>query len=523
MAWRGSRVIRLEDGLSNCAPGGRRKSRSAPPHRRGIALAWTAIVLLVMILMVGLGIDAGLAALGLHQLQNAVDAGSLAGAQIVKTDADGAVVRSHDVALLNDVMRLPVFLRTTRQPDPFDGAEDAYDILVGRWVSQNHTFFPTLDAPNAVQAVGRRLADLGGPSPPVGLVFGGMAGVPTVDLTRLSVAWCFDSAGAGLICLSPDAVPGLYVYGNAQIDVENGGIHVNSIAMGMKKNAGTHVQGNSVTIDCGYLNVVGSTDPPPLPGEWDSYFGDIDGTYHEFGVQTGVEPIADPVATIMGTDRLDVPMVDGDYLYGTAQFPGSTVTKYLAPITSSCTLGPGYYPGGLRVTSSGVTVTLDPTLNWNAATQGQPIYYFGGGTDGKSGLVVNGGNLIGRGATIYVTKDYVNANGQWGKVDLQGNGTIDLASPADEAGTDVDGMPGIAIWQDPRNPNDVTLNGTVGMYMIGTLYFPPPTHVDIEGTPGKTGNQIICGSLDVTGNATIVVNYDGRNDPFRLIHSVIVE
>ena len=250
MAWRGSRVIRLEDGLSDCAPGGRRKSRSAPPHRRGIALAWTAIVLLVMILMVGLGIDAGLAALGLHQLQNAVDAGSLAGAQIVKTDADGAVVRSHDVALLNDVMRLPVFLRTTRQPDPFDGAEDAYDILVGRWVSQNHTFFPTLDASNAVQAVGRRLADLGGPSPPVGLVFGGMAGVPTVDLTRLSVAWCFDSAGAGLICLSPDAVPGLYVYGNAQIDVENGGIHVNSIAMGMKKNAGTHVQGHEQRL-CG--------------------------------------------------------------------------------------------------------------------------------------------------------------------------------------------------------------------------------------------------------------------------------
>ncbi len=192
-------------------------------------------------------------------------------------------------------------------------------------------------------------------------------------------------------------------------------------------------------------------------------------------------------------------------------------TPITGTIEDTCTLAPGYYPYGIRLTNSGATVTLDPDAG---GYSGPPIYIFGGGEvgDPDCGLYVNGGNLIGEGVTCYVTKSYGldEAVQRYGVTRLMGTGTIELLSPGDQlradgvVDADVDGLEGIAIWQDTENDNFIHLNGGGDLNVSGTLYF-PTQHTILEGNLGQAGNQILCGSAEITGKATITVDYDNRN------------
>jgi Flp pilus assembly protein TadG len=501
-------------------------------NRRGIALAWTAIVLFVMIGIVGLSIDWGKVVWNVHQMQNAADAGALAGAQIVKADHSGAITRTHDFAIKNWADQLPVILRTTTQTDPFSGDESGLDIILGRWVRLDHTFFATLDAPNAVKVIARRGPSQGAGTPSLVTVFSPIFTDIPVDANRVAIACCFDSGGSGLICLSRSAVPGLYISGTGDIDVQGGGIHVNSTVVGNNSNAGSWIQGGA-NIDCGQLNVVGGIDPPPEDGRWANIFTDKDGTYHPFTVNditnAEVAHIDDPVKATMlqrgdlyvdpvAGDRLDLPTLIDNGTFPTRQVVGE---GSIGATTRS--LPPGYYPYGINLTKSNVTITLDPKAD--ATYTGPPIYIFGGAGGSNSGLYVNGGNLIGNGVTCYVTKSY-GFGDLYGVTRLMGNGIIHLTSPGDLSDTDsigVDGRPGIAVWQDPANPNYVHLNGGGDLRIQGTLYFPDPIHARLEGNLGEAGNQILCGSADILGKAVINVNYDGRNDPFQSNTSRLVK
>jgi len=115
-------------------------------------------------------------------------------------------------------------------------------------------------------------------------------------------------------------------------------------------------------------------------------------------------------------------------------------------------------------------------------------------------------------------------DGGLGVTDWGAGSAIDLWSPGDWQnhinGTEdlslVEGLNGVAVWQDPnmRYQNEaveVHLNGTPGGGVHGTLYFPDPIHVFLNGDLGQMGNQILCGSATVEGNATISVDFDGRN------------
>ncbi len=461
---------------------------------RGIALAWTAIVLVVMIGMVGLSIDWGKAVWNVHQMQNAADAAALAGAQVVKFDPTAAIPRAYDIGLENHVDGLAVTLSKT----------DGVDITVGRWIRQHREFLATTDTPDAVRVRVRRGDKLGSDRPPLAMLFAPLFGTNPVNASREAVAWDCTYSGAALICLSTTAQPALKIWGNAEVDVSNGGIHVNSSAT-------PAVQvGGSAEIECGFLNSVGETQPGADAAAWDSYFKSL-----PFSVNTqdtsGVTAIDDPVAAAMGgNNELDLPRdAGGNLIYGTVK-TGTTITKAgAATINSSCTLGPGYFPGGITM-KGGKTIVLDPTLGWDSSTMGQPVFFLGG-----VGLIANNGSLTGHGVTIYIT------DAKSAKLDLGGNITIDLTSPGDEAGTSVDGMAGISIWVDPDNTNDVTLNGCVGEGVAGTLYF-PGSHVDIEGTPGDGCTQLIAASMDVTGNVNIGVDYDKRNFGNNMAVSYIV-
>jgi hypothetical protein len=519
------------------------QTKASPKHHRhrGIALAWTAIVITAVLLLVGLSIDTAKLCYNVHQMQNATDAAALAGARIVKTSSpDDTRQFTHDLAFANKAEQLDVFLRMDPQPEPFTADENSYDILIGRWVRYNRTFIPTLDAPNAVQAVARRTAALGATNPAlraIRYIFGPLAGVPTADAATLSIGWCYNSGGAGLICLSDSATPGLYVSGNADLDIDGGGIHVNSTASGHNSSDGSWLQGSSL-VDAGFINVVGGIDPPPDSSDWVHIFQGGTNGVNGFSVSDmttipAPQHIDDPLAAQMlaqgdpyvdpltGT-HLDLPLLIENGTFPTFNIPtvGGTGT--------TVTLAPGYYPNGISL-SNGDKVILQPTSASGAGT----IFIFGGGTNKNNsnvGLYMTAGTLIGHGVTCYVTYNF--ATHVYGLTRLTG-GAVDLLSPGDwqnklniENGDQFDvslvnGLNGIAIWQDPTMidpktglPPDVHLNGNADFFISGTLYFPDPIHVVLEGNLGQAGNQILCGSADILGKAVINVNYDTRNQGF---------
>ncbi|HCO96963.1 MAG TPA: hypothetical protein DIU00_23995 [Phycisphaerales bacterium] len=529
------------------------------PHRhlrrRGIALIWTALVILVMVLFVGLSLDAGKLVLNAQQLQNAADAAAMAGALYVKTELPDFVrMKAAEAGFANAAEKLHVTLQQIEQPANFPIADDGsydfsgHDIIIGRWIRYYQTFLPTLDNANAVMVITRRHEDLAEmDAPPLRLIWGPIVGVDTANAAKETIAYCSSSNGAGLIVLSNEPEQTLNIAGNSVIDIDNGGIHVNSpSAVEQSNHTAAWIQNATAVIDATFLNVVGGVNPEPDSDMWDAIFANAEeGGYTVLDHMDGVQSIDDPLAAGMlsggGTPYVIAYDEDGiaetgpgarldleallDYYGG----PLETFDKEEDPnwdtITSNMTLGPGYYPNGMLI-SAGVDVVLQP--NPALGFLGN-IFIFGGGpgpNNSTVGLSVSNGSLTGHGVTIYVTETLDPTGqpiGEIGQIKITG-GTVDIDSPGDWQNQEngsfnpalVEGINGIAVWQDPAMPfgnnDDVQLNGTGDFHLSGAIYLPSPIHADLAGNLGDTGNQILCGSADIAGGANIHVNYDGRNE-----------
>jgi hypothetical protein len=306
-------------------------------RHRGIALIWAAIFLMLIILLLGLMLDTGKVALNIHQLQNAADAAALAGAQYVKTNLPEFVRQTaRDMGLQNAAEGFPVSLRLdSPQPAEFptgaDGSYDFenYDIVVGRWVTYNQTFLPTLDAPNAVLAIARRntaLAETGAPA--LGLIWGPIAGVDTADAETMAIGFCMSSAGAGLIVLSSDPTQTLDMGGGPTIDLDGGGIHINSTSDDTGSNWAGARAGLNTQLDAGFLNVVGTIDPPPDDAQWEAIFANAEeigapGGFPVMDYSDGVQLIDDPLAAAMLADAEALPYVVPFSAEGTQTGPGA--------------------------------------------------------------------------------------------------------------------------------------------------------------------------------------------------------
>jgi hypothetical protein len=157
------------------------------------------------------------------------------------------------------------------------------------------------------------------------------------------------------------------------------------------------------------------------------------------------------------------------------------------------TIGPGCYPGGIKLLSQYETLLLQPG-----------IYILDG-----EGLYINGGNLIGDGVMFFITGT--------GKVDMQGNGNIQINQNLEYLEPP---YIGVTFYQDRHNQNDAIIQGTNSLDIKGTLYF-PRNYVKITGTGDGFGTQLIAGTLEIAGHGTIEINYDGRN-PFPANKAFIV-
>jgi hypothetical protein len=457
-------------------------------YRRGIALVWTVVVLLGMILMVGLSLDAAITALAAHQLHNAADAAALAGAQWVKFDQDEAVTRAFNTAKANYAMQNDVDLAYAYSGGVFT---NDMDIILGQFFPHRRLnndppwFVPTIKNPNAVKAVARRTTTA--PDGPVDLVFGRIISIDTIDVSRYAIALSNDTSGAGIIALAPTGT-GLLMNGNLVVDCNGGEIQVNSTSTDAVKFNGNPEPNDIIARQ---LNVCGEVwgklqDQCPIP-------------YLE-----GVDAIPDPLAS---EPRPAPP-------FPTPAFP-TTVTQSTHP---GGVLQPGYYPGGLFL--SGGTWTLEPG-----------VYLLGGATwdasgnqiVGKTGLVITGNTVFNAEyCQFFITKSLPNpVTGEvaWGKVEITGTGTITISPPGDNPANYVGGKPvvdgamGVSIWQDDLNTEQVAKivgDGDNGSSFTGTLYFPHNT-IDIAGNNLALGNQLIANRIEPGGTGHVCINYDGRN------------
>lgn len=513
-----------------------------PRHlrHRGIALIWVAIFLLLIILLVGLALDSAKLFLVAHQLQNAADAAALAGAQFVKFDQLKAREQAIMIASQNYADGLPVSLRDNLGNDP------NLDVVVGRWV--NKTFTPTTISTNAVKVVARRVEGLEDVNaPPVPLNFGPIAGVNTVNVTRDAIAISVGSLGAGIIAL--EAYPdwshpsGLWIHGTGLLDVQGGDIQVNAVADAGQGHWQALRMNGSLQINAGEFNVVGATSPPYDPDDdsaWEGFYAD---PLEPFSVYTDRPRIEDPLF------ELNPPTIPAGiatnpstgYVYNdtiTEQTIGTQgQTPADQPDLKVLELYPGYYPGGIDLRTGSWTsdeiIGYQPNPDPNAApipiykTYGvelrlnhgssveSSLYALGGGTSGTSGLVIKGNaSLFGEYVTIYVTGAHNGVDVEYGVLDIGGNGYIEVDPPGDfflvGGEPQINGQPGISMWQDINNTNAARIIGTGDFNLSGTLYF-PNNHIEVGGTSFQAGNQLIAGSIDLHGTGTIGIAYDGRN------------
>jgi len=378
---------------------------------------------------------------------------------------------------------------------------------------------------------------------PVPLIFGSIVGVDTANVERVAIAISTGSTGAGLIALKEFLdEPGLRL-GPAIVRVNDGDVQINSWSDKQAKHA--LETGGSFLLDADELNVVGGISPGPDDPFWDTQAYNVnpytedplpDPLGHAPALWSPILPTAQPPSPPghmplpsygmpIQTDGAGQPLTDpdtGGYISAThretgaafdptspAPIDGSTIRDYGQDVgvTTTLTLTPGYYPGGLQLTG--------PDAGGRKFKLLPGVYAVGGGdgTGGDSGLVIHGGIFEALGVMIYATA----APGpEWAKVDLNGgevtiHESLNPDNWADEPYSDYVGSDYkfIAIFQDRANPQVAQMNGNTTLDLKGTLYF-PTAHMEFQGTGIEAGTQLIAGSIETFGNTEMTISYDGR-------------
>ncbi len=490
-------------------------------RRRGVALIWSAIMMLLMILLVGLSLDTGKICLVSHQLHNAADAAALAGGPWVRRDQLKARQLAKAIAEQNFADKdgagvlEPVVLDLNVNNDP-DG-----DIIIGRYTYNQATgistftpFDPTAADPIPVNALAviasRDTAVRTGheASQQVGLNFGPIAGVQSLPVAGYwqgkrgpyAIATTGGGVGAGLICLRKD-LTGLHVHGTSLLTVKNltgvfedGGIQVNSYddVMAVTTNGTPRIVADILSICADGFTQKGDFVFPPEP---------------EMYVNLRQPPIPDPLAWLNLPEYK--PTTNPELSVMSTDLGSVRITS--AGSIPATPIPAGYYSGGLYLASGTVE---------NPIRLGAGLYVL----DGDYGLTVGANAVVvcDPGVFFYITGT--------GACDI-GGGAAFTATPFRNE-TFLGGLyDGIIIAQDPDDLNGASIIGGPGFNLEGTMYF--PQHVadqkqstDFALTLGGNGaafnNQIIADSVYVPGNSDVLVNYDGRN-PAPITRAYLVE
>jgi hypothetical protein len=187
--------------------------------------------------------------------------------------------------------------------------------------------------------------------------------------------------------------------------------------------------------------------------------------------------------------------------------PTTVRSTHTLNVTSSVTLQPGLYIGGINI-SGQAHVVLAPG-----------IYYLQGG-----GLTVSGKATVtdnGLGVLLYNaparSSDGITVGGQ-AAVSLTGLSTAQLAALS-LTGPQFAGYQGLAIFQDPTSNAALSLSGQASVSITGTVYAAGAT-VNVSGggsfslagdATKKFGSHLIVADLTVSGNGDVSVDASTNN------------
>ena len=321
------------------------------------------------------------------------------------------------------------------------------DVVTGNWDTGTRAFTAGGTPLNAVRVVTRR-SQVNGNA--VGLFFARILGLNQVDVETAATA---RMTGRPLCILALDpSAPGAFDMDNGIVSTDGCEVRVNSsdpVALKSQNNGELYASSICVT---GGFDGNGTVSPAP---------------------QTGCAPTPDPLA------GLAPPPV------GPCDYTNMNVSS------GSLTLTPGVYCGGLSVTGSSTTVTLQPGT-----------YVF---KDGE--LKVAGSSIFqGDGVTLYFT-------GTGAVVTLTGTGDIDLSGPTTGP------LAGVVMFQD-RNAaagQEHRLRGNGNVSYEGTIYF-PTGDVRMTGgnsiTPAAPYSSFIARRFMMgSGTFAIASDYESSNVP----------
>lgn len=258
--------------------------------------------------------------------------------------------------------------------------------------------------------------------------------------------------------LDPNADGTLTVKGTATITTSNCAVYDNSSSGSALVKTGSGDITGTVNI-VGNYSKVGSGSISPTPN-------------------TGQSTITDPLA------GLPAPT-----------FSGCNHTNYST--SSSDTLNPGVYCGGISITGSG-TITLNPG-----------IYIMNGGGFSNGGSA----NLSGSHVMIYNT---ATAGQTIGAISITGSGNLNLSAP--NVGT----YEGVLIFQDRSQAIAATVTGSNSSVVTGTLYF-PAANLTYTGTTTAQYTAIVADTITMVGTSAFKSDVFGTYTGISLAKAVMLQ
>jgi hypothetical protein len=292
--------------------------------------------------------------------------------------------------------------------------------------------------------------------------FSSIYGSGALQVSGRAVA-CGQVGDIGILCLDDVVTTSAQICG--KVNILNGGqIYINSKASVANSEfsgwAGSIYLASGAVLSTGGINLYSTSLLNNTNG------GSI--TYTNGGSLKAFSPqITDPLANIAE------PTPTGT-TYGTASGGYS--------VTTSKTLQPGIYPGGIQVgagsgsSSSTVNVTLAPG-----------IYYLGSSSGTGSFSVSTGTTLTGTGVMFY---------NQMGDSFSPFDGTVNITPPT--TGT----YQGISYWQPRADAMEIHISGTANVTMPGTFY-----NVGTSYTTGENGGNSSTGEFDINPKTGAVFNF----------------
>ena len=346
------------------------------PREKGQALPLTVLFLFVLLGVVSLVVDAGMAYTYRRYMQNAADAAVLAG---------GAVIAK---GVINDAQIV---------------STATYYAVANKANSITITY---LDAGgNSLGQAGTGVVPAGAQGLKIVAYYQytpGFAGVVGIGAFNISAeakgSLRLGGGNAVILTLGTATCPGLDFSGSGSITADGGGVQVNSScssALSFNGSGEIGVTGPGLYATrsggifvAGGVRKVGSGEIQPTP-------------------LTGVSPLPDPLAGVVPPNIGSYPVRNG-----TATVPSTLSISG----SSSRTLDPGVYYGGISMTGSGL-LTLRPG-----------IYIIAGGTLNLGGS----GHIVADGVFFYLTNDPTNPSGAGAYSGLNLSGQRQHAPYADE-------------------------------------------------------------------------------------------